>query len=174
MNQEGLLFPKTPAKKKKKKHGKCIMPGDKKGFCYICGATEDIHRHHVFFGTANKEWAERYGLTVHLCVNCHELSPTSVHQCRETNYMLKRIGQRAFEREHGTRKEFMKVFGKNYLEEEEMDEKSRVETCKHSTGRSGNIAIYTLSTCPNMHLIKGKYVTAKTNCKNCRFYEERK
>ena len=29
MKQGGLLFPKTPVKKKKKKHGKCIMPGDK-------------------------------------------------------------------------------------------------------------------------------------------------
>jgi hypothetical protein len=120
MKQGGLLFPKTPVKKKKKKkkHGKCIMPGDKKECCYICGVTENIHRHHVFFGTANKNWSERYGLTVHLCVNCHEISPTSVHKCRETNYLLKQIGQRAFEREHGTRKEFIKIFGKNYLEDE--------------------------------------------------------
>ena len=55
-----------------------------------------------------------------------------------------------------------------------MDERSRAETCKHSTGRSGSIAVYTLPTCPNMHIIKGKYATAKTNCKDCRFYEERK
>ena len=33
MKQGGLLFPKTPVKKKKKKHGKCIMPGDKKECC---------------------------------------------------------------------------------------------------------------------------------------------
>lgn len=88
--------------------------------------------------------------------------------------MLKRIGQRAFEREHGNRKEFIKVFGKNYLEDEEMDEKSRAETCKHSTGQIGQLAVYVLPTCPHMHIIKEKYVTAKTNCKDCRFCEERK
>lgn len=50
----------------------------------------------------------------------------------------------------------------------------RAETCKHSTGHAGMVAVYTLPTCPNMHIIKGKYVIARTNCKECRFYEERK
>lgn len=59
MNQEGLLFPKTPAKKKKKKHGKCIMPGDKKGCCYICGATEDIHRYHQHCVTVLKDFQKQ-------------------------------------------------------------------------------------------------------------------
>ena len=88
--------------------------------------------------------------------------------------MLKQIGQRAFEREHGTRKEFTKIFGKNYLEDENMNTKSRAETCKHSTGRTGNIAVYPLPTCPNVHIIKGKYVTPQSTCKDCRFYKERK
>jgi hypothetical protein len=50
----------------------------------------------------------------------------------------------------------------------------RAEICKHSTGHIGAVAVYTRPTCPNMHIIKGKYVTARTNCKECRFYEERK
>lgn len=173
MNQEGLLFPKTPTKKKKKKHGRCIMPGDRKGYCYICGRNKDVHKHHVFFGTANRDLSEKYGLTVHLCVNCHELSPTSVHKCTETSDMLKKIGQRAFEREHGTRVEFMKIFGKNYLDDKEVVER-KAKICRHSTGKTGNTAVYVLPTCPHMHIIKEKYVTAKTNCKDCRFCEERK
>lgn len=40
MNQEGLLFPKEATKKKREKHGKCIMPGDQKGRCYISAVTE--------------------------------------------------------------------------------------------------------------------------------------
>ena len=51
---------------------------------------------------------------------------------------------------------------------------TRAETCKHSTGRIGAVAVYTRPTCPNMHIIKGKYVTAKMNYKDCRIYEERK
>lgn len=51
---------------------------------------------------------------------------------------------------------------------------TRAETCKYSTGHIGTVAVYTHPTCPNMHIIKGKYVTARTNCKECRLYEERK
>lgn len=50
----------------------------------------------------------------------------------------------------------------------------RAETCKHSTGHAGMIAVHTLSTCPNMHIIKSKYVTARRNCEDCRFYEPKK
>ncbi len=55
-----------------------------------------------------------------------------------------------------------------------MDVMEKTRTCKHSTGRTGNMAVYTLPTCPNMHIIKGKYVTAQSTCKDCRFYKERK
>lgn len=48
---------------------------------------------------------------------------------------------------------------------------TRAEICKHSTGHIGAVAVYTRPTCPNMHIIKGKYVTARTNCKECRFEE---
>lgn len=49
----------------------------------------------------------------------------------------------------------------------------RAETCKHSTGHAG-IAVHTLPTCPNMHIIKNKCVTARRNCEDCRFYEQKK
>lgn len=55
-----------------------------------------------------------------------------------------------------------------------MDVMEKTRTCKHSTGRTGNMAVYTLPTCPNMHIIKGKYVTPQSTCKDCRFYKERK
>ena len=43
MNQEGLLFPKEVTKKKREKHGKCIMPGDQHGhnYCDQCGQRLD-------------------------------------------------------------------------------------------------------------------------------------
>ena len=55
-----------------------------------------------------------------------------------------------------------------------MNSKQRAETCKHSTGRAGNTAVFTYKTCPYMHIIKGKIVTTRMRCKDCRFYEERK
>lgn len=61
-----------------------------------------------------------------------------------------------------------------YIQGGHMNIAQRAEICKHSTGHIGAVAVYTRPTCPNMHIIKGKYVTARTNCKECRFYEERK
>ena len=55
-----------------------------------------------------------------------------------------------------------------------MSSRERAETCKHSTGRVGNTAVFTLPTCPYMHMIKNKIVTTRIRCKDCRFYEERK
>lgn len=52
-----------------------------------------------------------------------------------------------------------------------MSSRERAETCKHSTGRVGNTAVFTL---PYMHMIKDKIVTTRIRCKDCRFYEERK
>ena len=52
--------------------------------------------------------------------------------------------------------------------------KSMLEvTCKHSTGHAGMVAVYTLPTYPNMHIIKGKYVAVRRKCKDCRFYEQK-
>ena len=42
----------------------------------------------------------------------------SAHKNREVNYRLRQIAQRVFEREHGSREDFMRIFGENCLEEE--------------------------------------------------------
>lgn len=71
--------------------------------------------------------------------------------------------------------EISKEQPKEYFEEIEDDMfRPKAMTCKHSTGHIGTVAVYTLPTCPNMHIIKGKYVTTKTKCKVCRFYKERR
>lgn len=53
--------------------------------------------------------ADRYGLTVHLCVRCH----TRLHDLGEHDLELERIGQQAFEKIFGHEK-FMQIFGKDY------------------------------------------------------------
>ena len=117
MNQEGLLFPKNHQKKKRKKHHKSIIDRNIKGQCFICGKYGDTECHHIFFGS-NRKYSEQYGLTVYLCPECHRTSEVSVHKNGEVNRTLKRIGQRAFESKCGSRDKFIKIFGKNYLEDE--------------------------------------------------------
>lgn len=98
---------------------KSIMQTDE-SHCYLCGYHEgaryqEMHWHHVF-GGPNRKHSEEYGLKVRLCVySCHEYGPNAVHRNKETDIRLKQEGQRAFERVHGTREDFMRIFGRNWL-----------------------------------------------------------
>lgn len=92
----------------------CIVGGDADGVCFVCGRLCHTHKHHIF-GGANRKWSEKYGLYVHLCPEDHNMSDRGVHFNKELMDDLHRIGQETFERKCGSREEFMKVFGRNYL-----------------------------------------------------------
>lgn len=96
---------------------KSIMQEDDH-ICYLCeanGTMDYLHWHHVF-GGANRKKSEKYGLKVRLCgQKCHENGKNAVHRNRETDLAIKAAGQRAFEEHHGTRQDFMRIFGRNYL-----------------------------------------------------------
>lgn len=90
--------------------------------CYLCKLFEeeyhfrmDLEEHHIFFGNPNRSLSERYGLKVYLCLNHHRIGREAVHRNRETDLMLKQIGQRAFEERYG-HDQFVAVFGKNWIE----------------------------------------------------------
>lgn len=88
-----------------------------RGTCYLCGCNEGYERHHIFFGTANRQKSEEYGLTVWLCPMCHRDNKRGVHGANiEAKQALFEAGQRKFEETH-TRQEFMSEFGRNYLED---------------------------------------------------------
>jgi hypothetical protein len=119
MDQTGLLFPKTPAKKKKKRHKPSILQ-DKNHTCYLCillngdhHKHRTLHEHHIF-GGPNRIHSEEEGLKVYLCPEHHLTGPAAVHRCQETQNILHQIGQQEFEQTH-TREEFRKIFGRSYL-----------------------------------------------------------
>lgn len=86
--------------------------------CFLCGRTGWIEGHHIFGGPYRKK-ADRLGLVVDLCHECHNEPPNGVHHNREVMLDMKRYGQRRAMREQGWSVErFIKEFGKNYLEEE--------------------------------------------------------
>ena len=82
--------------------------------CYLC------HRpapdtHHCLFGNKRKA-CDKYGLTVRLCRECHD----KVHNPRNEQEEKMRDSlvveaQKAFEKKCGTRQDFMKIFGRNYM-----------------------------------------------------------
>lgn len=119
MEQEGLMFPKQKHCKRKKHHPPSIIPDGDQKICYMCGSQKNIEEHHIFFGAGLRDISEDKGLKVHLCMECHRSGSRAVHKCKETNLYFKRIAQRAFENQIGSREEFMKLIGKNYLEGEE-------------------------------------------------------
>lgn len=91
--------------------------------CFLCGGTTNLDRHHIFGGAFRKK-SEKYGLTVHLCHHaCHIFGPDAVHQNRETMLKVKQYGQRKAMEENGwSADDFIREFGKNYLEQENENE----------------------------------------------------
>lgn len=88
--------------------------------CFLCGRnrTADscgLEKHHIF-GGSNRKLSEKYGLTIHICgYRCHRNGTESVHRNKIVNNSVKAAGQKAFESVHGTREDFVKIFGKNYI-----------------------------------------------------------
>ena len=93
---------------------KSIMQTEKK--CYITGETRNLHKHHIFYGNANRQISEDNGFWVYLVGRLHNLSDEGVHgkNGRELDIRLKTECQAKFEETH-TRAEFMALIGKNYL-----------------------------------------------------------
>ena len=83
--------------------------------CYLCGSTENLEKHHLMHGTANRKWADKYGLFVNLCDRCHRFPKVGVHGGNTVvDLLLKLIAQLCFEAKHSHEK-WMQVFGRNYL-----------------------------------------------------------
>ena len=82
--------------------------------CLVCKTYQNIHIHHVF-GASNRKHSTKYCLVVPLCGYHHNLSKEGVHQNRKLDLEIKKLGQKAWEYQFGTREEFIKVFGRSYL-----------------------------------------------------------
>lgn len=84
--------------------------------CYISGKTNcDLVRHEIYFGK-NRQASKKNGFWVYLTPEWHNLSKYSVHLNKQTDFKLKQDCQMKFEETH-SREEFLKLIGKNYLEE---------------------------------------------------------
>lgn len=127
-----MLFPKQKSKKKRMRHPASVLHSKGSRTCYLCVMLHDnwnehriLDEHHVFVGT-NRKNSEEYGLKVYLCHNHHIYGPEAVHNNAEIRHELQRIAQREFEKRYGHAK-FMEVFGRNYLDQEEMKEDVQTE-----------------------------------------------
>lgn len=109
----GLKFPKEETKKKRMSHPASIL-GSRKGRCYLCSRYGQTEEHHIF-GGPNRTLSEKYGLKVDLCLECHRFGAHAVHKDQAVMDELHRLGQEAFESQIGSREQFRKIFGRNWL-----------------------------------------------------------
>ena len=94
------------------------------GICYKCGRWGYTEQHHCLHGTANRRIADREGLWVYLCKECHTEGKKAVHKCKLEDLKLEREAQEVWEERYKrlvcsddemARTEFRKLFGKSYL-----------------------------------------------------------
>lgn len=93
---------------------KSIMQPMEPRQCYNCGGRIGIEVHHIYAGTANRRISDANGFWVYLCARCHRGDNGA--QYSSLGYKLKQECQKEFEKNH-TRQEFMKLIGRNYLDE---------------------------------------------------------
>ena len=89
--------------------------------CFLCGrngSTDPLDHHHIF-GNAYRAKSGEYGLMVWLCHHdCHCFGENAVHQNAQTMRYIRQYGQRkAMEENNWTKEDFIREFGKNYLED---------------------------------------------------------
>lgn len=89
--------------------------------CYLCGANgalDKLDRHEVF-GGHYREKSKRLGLWVLLCHHeCHIFGPLAAHNNASTALRLKQDAQRSAMEAYGwSTEDFIREFGKNYLED---------------------------------------------------------
>lgn len=94
---------------------------DDDSYCLICygnGYNDPLNRHEVF-GGAYRSKSKRLGLWCRLCHSRHHQNgPESVHQNAEMALELKKLAQHlAMEKYGWSTEDFIREFGKNYLEE---------------------------------------------------------
>lgn len=91
--------------------------------CWLCGrngSSDPLDKHHIF-GGAYRNKSERMGLVVYLCHSrCHIFGRYAVHSDPEVMLLLRQYGQRkAMVENDWTIPDFIREFGKNYLESED-------------------------------------------------------
>ena len=80
--------------------------------CFVC-KRERQQIHHVF-GSFNRKHSDEYKYILPLCEE-HHTGTNGVHRNKQMDIHFKQLAQRHFEQHHGTREDFINIFGKSWL-----------------------------------------------------------
>lgn len=83
--------------------------------CYVCGSSQNIHTHEVFYGR-NRQNSIKDGCCVYLCGKHHNLSNEGVHFNHELDLKLKQLAEQKWCKYYNkTPEDFRKRYYCNYL-----------------------------------------------------------
>ena len=91
------------------------MPIDE---CHLCGRYGPVEKHHMLHGSGKRMLADKDKLTCWLCPECHR----KLHDKGTGDLKLQKEAEQKWLRTTGgSIKKFIRRYGKNYLDEEEID-----------------------------------------------------
>lgn len=83
--------------------------------CIFTGS-DKVERHHVF-PSYNRKRSEKYGYVAPLRADLHPNGVFAGDSKNEIDLYLRQKCQEDYEKNHGTREDFIKEFGRNYLDD---------------------------------------------------------
>lgn len=83
---------------------------EKLGMCACCGSMVNLTKHELLPGR-NRQNSMKYGFVIPLCLRCHQMLQNDL----DFEKKWKKKAQNYFENNYGTREQFIKIFGRNYL-----------------------------------------------------------
>lgn len=83
--------------------------------CFKCGTTLNLHKHHIY-GGSRRDASENAGAWCYLCEIHHNWSDRGVHYDKQFDIRLKKLCQARLELDGMSREDFIKTFGRNYLD----------------------------------------------------------
>lgn len=95
--------------------------------CFVCGTTQGVQMHEIFHGS-NRSKSKDDGMCIPLCYEHHHGSNYGIHYNSELELKVKKLAEKIWlenytdkEDEYNNRiKLFIKRYGKNYLDEEDI------------------------------------------------------
>ena len=85
--------------------------------CFRCHSILGLHKHHIFFGTANRKKSDKDGCWIWLCGIHHNLSNAGIHFDKKFDLEVKKLTERKWIEYYDDNVEgFIARYGKNYLD----------------------------------------------------------
>lgn len=85
-------------------------------YCIFCGKPTK-EEHHLVFGNGRRDKAEKDGLKVPCCSECHTMNHNTqkIHNNPMAEKLSKMLGQAIYEAKIGSREDFRQRYGESYL-----------------------------------------------------------